>query len=66
MTSHFGTLHAFFYKEPVYKEPTCRRPKYLTYTTENDIPKELFNLKDFYNYKHQELKKQIPFKCFIE
>ena len=19
----------FFYKEPVYKEPTCRRPKYL-------------------------------------
>ena len=22
-------LHAFFYKEPVYKEPTCRRPKYL-------------------------------------
>ena len=23
------TLHAFFYKEPVYKEPTCRRPKYL-------------------------------------
>ena len=22
-------LHAYFYKEPVYKEPTCRRPKYL-------------------------------------
>ena len=22
-------VHAFFYKEPVYKEPTCRRPKYL-------------------------------------
>ena len=19
----------FFYKEPIYKEPTCRRPKYL-------------------------------------
>ena len=22
-------IHAFFYKEPVYKEPTCRRPNYL-------------------------------------
>ena len=22
-------VHAFFYKEPVYKEPTCRRPKHL-------------------------------------
>ena len=57
----------FFYKEPVYKEPTCRRPKYLkNYTTKNDTPKELFDLKDFYKYKHQELKKNIPFKCFIE
>ena len=33
--SHWGfsseqwVIHAFFYKEPVYKEPTCRRPKYL-------------------------------------
>ena len=24
-----GGTHAFFYKEPVYKKPTCRRPKYL-------------------------------------
>ena len=23
------SLHAFFYKEPIYKESTCRRPKYL-------------------------------------
>ena len=46
------------YMEPIYKEPTCRRPKYLkNYTTKNDILKELFDLKYFYNCKHQELKK---------
>ena len=28
-----------------------------TYSTKNDIPNELFDLKDFYNCKHQELKK---------
>ena len=27
---HVGLEYTlFFYKEPVYKEPTCRRPKYL-------------------------------------
>ena len=33
--------------------------------TKIEIPKELFDLKDLYNCKHQELK-TVPFKCFIE
>ena len=32
----------------------------------NEIPKELFDLKGFYNCKYQELKEQVSFKCFIE
>ena len=64
-----GVLHDFFYKEPVYKEPTCRRPKYTTtrtYTTRNEIPKELYELKHFCNCRHQKLKKLVPLKCYIE
>ena len=39
-------IHAFFYKEPLYKEPTCGRPKYLkNLTTKGKIPKELFIFK---------------------
>ena len=61
------TIHDFFYKEPVYKEPTCRRPKYLKNVyCHNEIHKELYDLKDFYNCRHEELKKLVPFKCYIE
>ena len=52
----------FSYKETFYKEPTCRRPKYLKsfcYATKNKIPKELFDMKIFNNWKHQELKSRF-------
>lgn len=46
-----------FYKESVYKQPT-RGSKNIqkTYTTKNETPKELFDLKKFYDFKHQKLK----------
>ena len=52
-------MHTFFFiKKKLYMEPTCRRLKYLKnlYSTKKEIPKEHFDLKNFYNYKHQELK----------
>ena len=39
------TSTRLFYKELLYKEPTCRRPKYSrNLTTKGKIPKELFIL----------------------
>ena len=36
--------YSFCYKESLYEDPTCRRPKILgTFTFSNKIPKELFN-----------------------
>ena len=48
---------SFFYKEPLYKESTCRMPKYLkkTYITRGKFPRKLFNLTIIVTANNQEL-----------
>ena len=52
-----------FYEEPLYKEPTYGMLKYFekAYTTKGKFPKELFNLKKFYNTKQSRIRKLVPF-----
>ena len=57
--------YTLFYKEPLYKEPTCRMPEYYrTYTTRRKFPKELFNLRNFYNSKQSRIRRLVPFICY--
>ena len=47
----------FFTRNQFIKLYADRRNIYRIYTTKNEIPNELFDLEDFYNCKHKELKK---------
>ena len=50
-----------FYNKSLYKESTCRWPKYLknvSHLKQNPF-KELFDLKNFYNGEHQEQKSKF-------
>ena len=54
----------FIYKEPLHKEPTCRRPKNQgTCTTEEEISKELFNFEYFYHCKQPRIRKPFFIHC---
>ena len=52
-----GLKDTLFYTEQLYKEPTCRMPKFFlkTCTANGKIIKELFNFKNFLTAKSQEL-----------
>ena len=52
-----------FYKELLYKEPTCRRPKKLqgTCTTKYKIPKERLSFNHFRHCKQSRVGQAAPF-----
>ena len=52
------------YKEPLYKEPTCRMLKYLKdLYYRRKIPEEFMNLANFHNSKQARIRKMVPFIC---
>ena len=65
INTYINHVHTLFLKEPLYKEPTCGKPKYPKNlnTSKGKFSQEFFNLKHFYNSKQSRIRKQAPLIC---